>query len=80
MRPFVFDHLELSKVQPTLDPRDIKSIEDVIMNKVTQMLKKVEEEKKTKPVELSLPLIRLKIENSGFAVIKSKRINDHFIN
>ena len=30
--------------------------------------------------ELNLPLVRLKIENTGFAVIKSKKINDHFIN
>jgi len=44
------------------------------------MLKTVEEDKKNKPSELSMPLIRLKIENSGYSVIKSKRINDHFIN
>jgi len=44
------------------------------------MIKKVEEDRKNKPAELSLPLIRLKIENSGFSVIKSKRLNDHFIN
>lgn len=30
--------------------------------------------------ELKLPLIRLKIENTGFPVIKSKRVTDHFMN
>jgi hypothetical protein len=30
--------------------------------------------------ELKLPLIRLRIENTGFPVIKSKRLIDHFIN
>ena len=28
--------------------------------------------------DLKLPLIRLKIENTGFPVIKSKRITDYF--
>ena len=30
--------------------------------------------------ELKLPLIRLRIENTGFPVIKSKRLTDHFMN
>lgn len=44
------------------------------------MLSKLLEEKKDVPPELAMPMIRLKIENTGFSVIKSKRINDHFIN
>jgi len=44
------------------------------------MVERVKEEMKNKPPELALPLIRLKIENSGFAVLKSKRLNDHVIN
>jgi hypothetical protein len=44
------------------------------------MLAKIEEDRKNKPPELAMPMVRLKIENSGFSVIKSKRINDHFIN
>jgi len=44
------------------------------------MLTIVEEEKKNRPPELRMPLVRLKIENSGYSVIKSKRINDVFIN
>ena len=80
VRPFTFDHIELGKVQPRLDPRDIKTIEDHLIHKIESMLDTVEEEKATKPPELALPLVRLKIENSGYAVLKSKRINDHFIN
>jgi hypothetical protein len=68
----VFDHLELNKVQPPLDPRDIKAIEDYLIFKVDRMVKSVEEECKNKPPELSMPMIRLKIENSGYSVIKSK--------
>jgi len=33
-----------------------------------------------KPLEMQLPLVRLKIENTNFPVIKSKRINDIFMN
>lgn len=44
------------------------------------MLDTIEEDKKNKPPELAMPLVRLKIENNGYAVLKSKRINDHFIN
>ena len=44
------------------------------------MIKRIEEDKKNKPAELAMPLVRLKVENSGYSVIKSKRLNDHFIN
>lgn len=44
------------------------------------MLETILEDQKNKPAELAMPIIRLKIENTGFSVIKSKRINDHFIN
>lgn len=33
-----------------------------------------------KLAELKLPLLRLRIENTGFPVIKSKKLVDHFIN
>jgi hypothetical protein len=33
----------------------------------------------TKPPELQLPLVRLKIENTNFPVVKSKKINDLFM-
>lgn len=44
------------------------------------MLEKLKENNKEVPPELAMPMVRLKIENTGFSVIKSKRINDHFIN
>jgi Mre11 DNA-binding presumed domain len=30
--------------------------------------------------ELDLPMVRLKIENTGYPVIKSKKLNDYFLN
>ena len=80
VRPFVFDHLELNKIAPRLDPRDIKLIEDYLIQRIEKLLAQIEEDRKMKPAELSLPLVRLKIENTGYAVIKSKRPNDHVIN
>jgi hypothetical protein len=53
-------------------------MEDFLIRKIEQMLSKVDTEKKIE--ELKLPLVRLKIENSGFPVIKSKRVIDHFMN
>ena len=80
VRPFVFDHLELSKVQPRLDTWDLKQIEDYLIHKVEQMLDTIKDYKNKEHPELNMPLVRLKIENTGYAVIKSKKINDHFIN
>lgn len=44
------------------------------------MLDTIQEDIKTKPAELAQPLVRLKIEHTGFSVMKSKKINDHFMN
>lgn len=80
MRPFIFDHVELSRVTPSLDPRDISSIEDFLIDRIHKMLEKAKDKMEGKPDDLKQPLIRLKIENTGYSVIKSKRINDEFIN
>jgi hypothetical protein len=40
------------------------------------MLAAIPEAKRIK--EIQQPLVRLKIENTGFPVIKSKRLNDYF--
>ena len=42
------------------------------------MLAGIPEGKRMK--ELSQPLVRLKIEHSGFPVIKSKKLNDYYMN
>ena len=56
-------------------------LEDYLINKIEKMLINMEQNEGSKMInELKLPLIRLKIENSNFPVIKSKRLIDHFIN
>lgn len=65
-----------------LDHRDPSQIEDFLIRKIESMISKLEQSGSlaNKPPELALPLVRLKIENTNFPVIKSKRINDHFMN
>ncbi|CDW79338.1 dna repair exonuclease [Stylonychia lemnae] len=76
IRPFIFENIELSRVQPTLDPRNNAQIEDYLIKKIESMLAKVDATNKID--ELKLPLIRLKIEHSGFPVFRSKKLNDYF--
>jgi hypothetical protein len=80
VRPFLFDQIELSKVTVphTLDPRNNHQLEDFLINRIDKLLDSID--LSTKMAELKLPLLRLRIENSGFPVVKSKRIVDHFIN
>ena len=84
IRPFIFDHIELSKSTTengiTLDARNMTQIEDFLIRRVERLLKGREDETSKKRPELTLPLIRLKIENTGFPVIKSKRVTDFFMN
>ena len=53
-------------------------IEDFLIKKIERLLQRMDVSNKRK--ELQLPLVRLKIENTGFPVIKSKRVTDYFIN
>ena len=53
-------------------------VEDFLIRKTDRLLTKMDTSKKRK--ELQLPLVRLKIENTGFPVVKSKRLTEYFIN
>lgn len=46
VRPFVFDHLELNKIVPRLDPRDIKLIEDYLIQRIEKLLAAIEDDRK----------------------------------
>ena len=82
IRPFIFEHVELSKSHSengmALDARNMSQVEDYLIRKTDRLLEKLDVSKKRD--ELKLPLIRLKIENTGFPVIKSKRLTEYFIN
>ena len=82
IRPFIFEHVELSKSHTengiTLDARNMSQIEDFLIKRIDRLLEKLDVSKKKE--ELKLPLIRLKIENTSFPVIKSKRLTEYFMN
>ena len=78
VRPFIFEQLELSKVQPTLDPKNAHQLEDYLIGKIDKVLESVDVANKLN--ELKLPLVRIRIENTGYPVVKSKRLVDHFSN
>jgi len=63
-RPFVYDQIELSKCG--LKKIDDKSIEDCIANKVCGMIQSVKKR--------MLPLIRLKVEYTGFHVVTMRKL------
>jgi hypothetical protein len=79
VRPFVFDHVELNKQTPQLNPNSSQMLEDFLIAKIDKMLFDIEAQCKSKSKELQLPLVRLKIENTGFPVIKSKKLMDYFM-
>ncbi len=55
---------------PVLDPKNCHQIEDFLIGRINKMLDSID--LTTKLPELKLPILRLRIENSGFPVIKSK--------
>lgn len=76
MRPFAFDQLELRS--SGLDPRNSHQLEDFLIQKINKMLDGLD--LASKLPEIKLPLLRLRVEHSGFPVLKSKRLVDHFLN
>lgn len=62
---------------PVLDPKNSHMLEDYLIGRIGKMLDSIDLSQKLP--ELKLPLLRLRIENTGFPVIKSKRLVDHFL-
>ena len=52
-------------------------LEDYLIGRIGKMLDSIDLSQNLP--ELKLPLLRLRIENTGFPVIKSKRLVDHFL-
>jgi len=50
-----------------------------LINKIDKMIATLPSAAK-KLKDLQLPMVRLKIENTGYPVIKSKKLNDYFSN
>ena len=79
-RPFIYEQFELKQYADKI--KNQEDIEHLIENKVQECLQKVEEGKKSNPKLYNdlLPLIRLKIEYSGYTIIIMNSILNKFSN
>ena len=79
-RPFIYDQFELKQYADKIKSQE--DIEHLIEKKVQECLDKIEEGRKCTPKLYNdlLPLIRLKIEYSGYTIIKMNSILNKFSN
>ena len=79
-RPFIYDQFELKQFADKIKSQE--DIEKIIEQKVADCLEKISEGRKSTPRLYNdlLPLIRLKIEYSGYTIIKMNSILNKFSN
>ena len=77
-RPFIYEQFELKQFADKINSQE--DIEHLIENKVQECLEKVKNGRKSNPKIYNdlLPLIRLKIEYSGYSIIKMNSILNKF--
>ena len=73
MRPFILESVILSQ-ESELDPTDMKGTESWLSNRVEEMIEKVKEENETMK-----PLIRLKVDYTGFEKLSVQRFGQFFV-
>ena len=77
-RPLIFQTIELADSK--IDKKDTHKVEKYITDIVDKMIEKANLLWKNRPKEFELPLIRLKIEGTGYEVIRWKRLASFFTN
>ena len=79
-RPFIYDQFELKQFADKIKSQE--DIEKIVEQKVVECLDKINEGRKCTPKLYNdlLPLIRLKIEYSGYTIIKMNSILNKFSN
>ena len=75
-RPLIFQTIELADSK--IDQKDTQKVEKYISDIVNKMIDKANILFKDRPESFRLPLIRLKIEGSGYDVIRWKRLASNF--
>ena len=75
-RPLIFQHIELSETK--MDRRESDKIENHIIEVLNKMVEKANLIYKDRPETMRLPLIKLKIESTGYDTIRSQRLANHF--
>jgi double-strand break repair protein MRE11 len=76
VRPFIIDDVVLSE-QPGLKPENSNLVNEFLVSKVEEMIKEAEETSKSK--EPLKPLIRLRVDYTGFSPINPARFGQRFV-
>lgn len=77
VRPFIFDSVTLSN-QPSVNPGNPGTVEDFLTKKVEEMIDRANRERESASPEL--PLIRLRVDYSGFSTINTQVFAHQFVN
>lgn len=78
VRPFVFDSIILSNHKDVVNPGNPDTVTEFLSDKVDQMIARAGREKGTESPEL--PLIRLRVDYSGFSTINTQSFAQQFMN
>ncbi|CAI2386091.1 unnamed protein product [Moneuplotes crassus] len=76
VRPLVYQHIEMS--DSNIDSKDKQKIENYLCGILNKMIEKANILYKNRPQRVSLPLIMLKVECTGYDLIHSRKIAHHF--
>eukprot|EP00798_Chlamydomonas_sp_ICE-L_P028771 gene28771-31953_t len=81
VRPFVYRNLALKDGGSSVKPEDQNSVTHFLESKVNDMIQQANREYPPLPdVSPRLPLIRLKVDYSGFSTINAQRFGQSFVN
>ena len=76
VRPLIFQNIDLK--ESNIDRRDNEKIEAYVISIINKMIEKANILYKHRPARVALPLIRLKIEITGYPQIRSRRLITQF--
>lgn len=77
VRPFEFAEVSL-KDEPDLDPNDPEAVLDHLSNLVNDLISRAGAKVISRP-ELKLPLVRIKVDYTGYTTINSQRFGQKFV-
>jgi hypothetical protein len=76
IRPLIFQHVELK--DSGIDKRETSKVENYLIDIVNKMIDKANILYPKRPERVKMPLIRLKVEGTGYDIVRSMRLASHF--
>ena len=77
-RPFMFKNIKFNRI-PDLDPDDPSGVEDYLHSEIEQAIEDAENEREVPVETLKLPLVRLKVDYTGFSTINTQRFGQKYV-